>query len=77
MVDPRVYRDPDFGTDELLAGREAVAWAPDRVATVAFRLVPTMNPAVPAPYAPGRAVVHGSPAEPAAFKEAPVLPLSR
>src|SRR5574343_1091271 len=37
-------------------------------------VVPKSNPAVPAPYAPGSAVDHGSPADPAAVNAAPALP---
>ena len=40
----------------------------------AVRFVPTMYPAWPALYAPGSAVVHGSPAAPAALRASPVLP---
>src|SRR5574343_657256 len=37
-------------------------------------VVPKSNPAVPAPYEPGSAVAHGSPADPAAVNAAPALP---
>jgi len=39
--------------------------------------IQTRLPAEPAPYAPGRVVVHGSPAAPAAFSASPVEPAPR
>ena len=38
------------------------------------RFVPTIYPAVPAPYAPGKDVLQGSPAAPAALRAYPVVP---
>ena len=40
----------------------------------ALILSPIIFPAVPAPYAPGRAVPHGSPAELAELSDLPVVP---
>src|SRR5262245_8191637 len=48
-----------------------------RVLTATSRRLPRMLPAVPAPYAPGSVVPHGSPAEPAPLSAAPVLPAVR
>ncbi len=59
-------------TVAVLAGRLSVLVLTSP--TLAFRLLPTMYPSVPAAYEPGTAVAHGSPAEAALFTAAPRLP---
>src|SRR5689334_10525046 len=49
----------------------------DIVKVVWSMALPNLLPAVPAAYAPGMAVDHGSPAAPAEFKANPVVPAPR